>query len=433
MTTKMKARDILRLGGVAAYWCYAIGVRAETANAVDVPVSETIALGRVDVVAELPKHGPYVGEPILLRIRSYVHGKVAQDQIIQPVLTNFNWQQFGIDESFYAMVDGVSTPVFERSVLVTPVLAGPLTIPPVVRHVTMINTDNQRIEVDFASKPLVIDVNTNEGLGHPGDWWLPAKSVKIIDSWDPAPDRIPSGETATRTITIEALGTTADRLPSPPLLRAAGIIAFAGPTERQTIVTEQGPLARAIYRWRVRPVSETVATIPELHIPWFDIATRQMRDATAPEREAAFLDSERNPKKSSRFEYTFHLLEVRPIAASAIAFVWSLAIAYLIATLGYGGQAWGVFFKRAPKSIRNLKRAARDDDVCAFRRAVDELARSEREAWTRVSKQNDIAAGLASVNAALFAPASSIKPVALRPLADSIYRAWRDLSAVNRK
>jgi len=49
-----------------------------------------------------------------------------------------------------------------------------------------------------------------------GDWWLPASSLKTI--WDSAPDQIPFGETALRTVTIEAVGMTADQLPPLPFL-----------------------------------------------------------------------------------------------------------------------------------------------------------------------------------------------------------------------
>jgi len=411
---------------IAACCCYSIGLLQGKPNSADAQQPEPLARGRVELIAELPKDGPYVGEPFVLRIRSYVHGNVARDQIIQPNLTNFNWQQFGIDLASDAVVDGVRTPVLERTLLITPVLAGTSTIPPFVRHLTMINADNQRSETDMVSEPLVVTVRSHDGLGSPGAWWLPAKSVKIIDSWDPAPDHIPFGETALRTVTFEAVGTTADQLPPAPLLHTAGIIAFAGPTERQTIVTDAGPLARAVYHWRVRPISMTPSTVPELRIPWFDITKRQMREATAPEREVAFLDHEHEVQKASRSTDSVHLFGVRPLMAGAIAFVWSLAIAYLFAATSSGDRGWGALFKRAPKALRNLKQAARNGNVHAFRRAIDELARCERENWDRVSKQSEIVAGLATVNAALFAQASPVEPVNLKSLAAAIGRAWRD-------
>jgi len=413
----MLIRTLARTVIAAAICCCGIGLHAEMAPP-----------GRIEVSAELPKDGPYVGEPFLLHIRSHVHGNVAREQIIQPVLTNFNWQQFGIDLATDAVVDGVRTPVIERSLLITPMLAGTLTIPPFVRHLTMIDAENQRIETDITSQPLVVTVRSHEGLGRPGAWWLPAKSVKIIDSWDPAPDHIIFGETALRTVTFEAVGTTADQLPPAPLLHTPGIIAFAGPTERQTIVTDQGPLARAVYHWRIRPISTTPATVPELHIPWFDTTTRQMRDAMVSEREVAFLDRNHESQITSGPAHAFHLFEPRPLMASAVAFMWALSIAYLINTADIKHRKWGVF-KPVPKAIKTMKQAARGNDTQAFRRAVDDLARSEPETWARVSSQGEIAAGLARMNAALFAASVPSEPIALEPLAAAMERAWRNFQA----
>ncbi len=170
------------------------------------------------------------------------------------------------------------------------------------------------------------------GDGFAGDWWLPAKSVKISDNWEPAPDKIPFGETAHRVLTIEAKGLTTDRLRAPPLLRAPGVISFVGPVDRRTIVTDDGPIARVAYSWDVRPVSITPATAPAIHIPWFDVATRKIRDAVAPEREVAFINAARRAREASATSETFHLLSVWPLAAFTMSFVWTSAVTYLIAT-----------------------------------------------------------------------------------------------------
>ncbi len=82
------------------------------------------SIGHVEVKAELPKEPPYVGEPILLRVRWSVRANVMLEQLIQPTMTNFDWQQFGIDASTNGMVDGFLTPIFERVLMITPLKAG---------------------------------------------------------------------------------------------------------------------------------------------------------------------------------------------------------------------------------------------------------------------------------------------------------------------
>ncbi len=290
------------------------------------------SIGRVEVWADLPKEPPFVGEPIVLHVRSSLRANATRDKIIQPALTDFDWQQFGMDISSEEMLDGYWTPVIERVLLVTPLKVGSLTIPPFIRRVEVVTANEERVEASFVSNSLVIDVRSREGVGSADDWWLPAKSVKISDEWEPASDKIPFGETAHRVLTIEAAGVTADRLPPPPSLRAPGVISFLGPVDRRTIVSDEGPIARASYSWSVRPISIMPATAPAIHIPWFDVATRKMRDAVAPEREVAFLNAPRGTRAPPIAAKPPGLLSFWPLAAGVASFVWTLAVAYLVAT-----------------------------------------------------------------------------------------------------
>ena len=324
----------LTASGVALALGLSLGAHAEA------PSSDP-SIGRVEVWADLPKEPPFVGEPITLHVRSSLRAKTTRDKILQPALTDFDWQQFGIDKSSEEMRDGYWTPVVERVLVITPLKAGALSIPPFTRRIEILANNDERVETDLISSPLVIDVRSHEGVGPPNSWWLPAKSVTITDKWEPAPDKIPFGETAHRVLTIEAKGVTANRLPPPPVLLAAGLISFAGPVDRQTIVTDDGPVARASYSWNMRPISVTPVTAPAVHVPWFDVGTRKMRDAAAPEREVAFLNAAREARSPSNSTETASYLSVWPLVAFAMSFTWTAAIVCLVATSnsavgGYG-------------------------------------------------------------------------------------------------
>jgi len=380
------------------------------------------AIGHVDVKAELPKEPPYVGEPILLRVRWSVRANVMLEQLIQPTMTNFDWQQFGIDASTNGMVDGFPTPIFERVLMITPLKAGALTIPPFVLHATIVTVHNERAEMDFSSRPLVVEVRSHEGVGNARARWLPAKSVKFADAWETPPGEIPFGEMARRTVTIEAAGTTADRLPPLPDIRAPGIIVFPGPVDRQTIVTDEGPIARAQYHWSVRPVSAEPASVPAIHIPWFDIGARRMQDASVSEREVAFQHAARKSRQPST--EASGMLSPWPLAAGAAGFAWTAALAYLIGSPKSGSFRWWGLFEPTPRAIRRLKVAASRDDARGFRRAVEELSRVDRDRWRKVSAADDVKRGLGLLDASLFA-ANAAAPPELAALAQTIARAWR--------
>jgi len=382
------------------------------------------SIGRVDVTVELPKETPYVGEMLVVHMRSTVRANVALHAIRQPSLANFDWQQFGKDGDFQDMRDGFWVAGVERVIAVYPRRAGRLTIDPFVRHVTVITAANERVEAEFASHPVEIEVRDHDGVGAAGDWWLPARSVRITDSWEPRPDRIGPNETARRTLTVEAVGITADRLPPPPSLRAPGVITFAAPVERQTIVTTEGPIARAVYRWDVRPVSDAAAAVPAIHLPWFDTTERRMRDAAVPEQRVSFVGAPGAEPARPAAGPAFGLLSAASLTAGAASFVWTVAVVFLIATSGLSRRAGSMIRAPSRRILAGLRGAARRGDLAAFRAALDRLARLDRDRWQGVAADRDIAGGLAAVDAALFAADARTTP-ALVPLARIVAAAWK--------
>ena len=318
-----------RIRQVFAVALLLLGTGVARAQEVMPPAAANPDIGHVDVTLDLPKDVPYTGEMIMLRVRSTIRGFVALDELRQPPLTNFNWQQLGRDKPIRVMADGFDVPGIERSIAIFPQQPGRLIIDPFVRHVTMIVGENQRVEADFASKPVYVDVQRHEGVGKSGDWWLPSSAVTYRESWSPEPDQIEPGKVARRILTIEAAGMTADRLPPPPLLRAAGIITFTGPVNRETILTPNGPVARATYQWDMRPVSGSPALLPSIHIPWFDTHERRMRDLAIPEHWVSYAGTLIGGHAKTGAPLSEQLLASGPLAAGGAGFLWALSLGFL--------------------------------------------------------------------------------------------------------
>jgi hypothetical protein len=376
--------------------------------------------GRLDAFIEAPAARPYVGEPLRLVLRSFVRGRVAADRIEQPALTDFDWQQFGVDSSSEAMIDGFWTPVVERVIMLYPLRAGTLTIPPFRRRVFYLVGDNERAEAEFASAPLTIETRPRDGVADAGDFWLPAKSLRISDRWEPEPDKIPFGETATRVVTVEADEVTAERLPPLPNFRAPGVITFAGPVERRTIVTDHGPIGRAVYRWSVRPVSGVAAIAPAIRLRWFDTAARRMREAVAPERRIAFLVA---APVAAPAPTVVRLIAPRPLLAALCGYV--LAASSLILASERAPFAAARAFAQRRRRLSALRRAARRGDAFAFRRALAELSGAEPDLWRCVAARADMARALAELDAALYGRTPPAAPQ-LPALAQQLARALRE-------
>ena len=379
------------------------------------------SIGRVEVTLDLPKDKPYVDEMILLRMRAFVRADIVLDEIRQPPLINFNWQQLGRDKPIQAMVDGFNVAGVERDLAIFPQQAGRLIIDPFVRHVTIVDADNQRHEADFASKPIYVDVQTYTAINPAGAWWLPAKALTVTDSWSPEADEIPPGMLARRTIVVEAVGVTGERLPPPPDMRAPGIIAFKGPVERETIITEDGPVGRGTYRWDLRTVSSSPAQLPAIHIPWFDTSERRMREAAVPARWVAYLGTFVHAAHEKARTATERYLSPGPLLAGLAGFVWTAALMAFVLTRRRGRAGPDAASRRV---LARLRASARAGDAPGFHAATSELAHADPPRWAKVAASGSVGPALAALDAACFGRDRAAPPP-LRPLAAEIRRFWR--------
>ena len=270
----------------------------------------------------------------MLRMRSFIRAYIALDDVQEPPLVDFDVQQLGRDKPIEAMVDGFQVQGIERDLAIFPQQSGRLIIPPFARHVTIINDDGSRSEGEFASKPIYVDIQNYQAINPAGAWWLPVKSLTLTDTWSPEPDEIARGNLTRRTIKVEAVGMTADRLPPAPDMRAPGVISFRGPTVRETQITEDGPIARATYQFDLRPATGAPARMPEIAIPWFDTSERRMRQTAIPERWVAYLGTFVHTRLEKIPSLGDRIMKPGPIAAGLASFAWMAALVGYTMTRG---------------------------------------------------------------------------------------------------
>lgn len=320
---------------------------------------------KIEAYVELPADTPYVGEPLRLVLKSAIHAPIAKDRITQPSLTDFDWQQFGVDSFHDELIDGFWMPVMTRVLMIYPLRAGQLNIDPFKRLITFYTHDGNQSEIELISSPITINVLPRETILPDNQFWIPAKKVTITDKWDPEPDKIQPGETAQRILTLEAEGLTADRLPTLPPFRAPGIITFAGPVERQTIITDQGPIGRAIYQWRLRPVSHSIATAPPITLRWFDTTTRKMREATTSERQVAFAIDNKNSNSHVKID-SDNILSMKALSAFFASLTATAMLIYIVYNTEYSLFASYLFIPALLKLLLNLHYAAASDQTHHF-------------------------------------------------------------------
>lgn len=357
---------------------------------------------------------PYAREMVLLKIHGVYRQPILLEEIVQPSLANFTWTQLGRDHwSKTHLPDGQSAIAFDRTVAIFPHHAGDFTIEPFTHRLT-INDVGERKVVDVHSQPIPFKVAAwTAATGGPDandPWWLPAKDVSITDSWSRDPETVKLGETVRRTVTLEAQGLLAEGLPPRPVMRTRGIITFAGPVTRETIITPGGPVARATYVWDVKPGVPEVIPLDAIAIPWFDTVSRTMREAEIPARQIGGGLPDRETDGGRRGAPPAFLAA----AAGVMAFGLGLSL------LGFRRERGSL--RLPPPVARDLRRAAKAGDVPAFRAAVAAGEQAVPDLGRRWRAQPEIREGLAALDRAVYGPAGGEAPD-LPALARSLTRS----------
>jgi hypothetical protein len=113
---------------------------------------------------------------------------------------------------------------------------------------------------------------------------LPAKSLQISEEWSTDPETLRAGEPVTRTLSLRAVGLSAEQLPEVAVTISDGIKEYADqPITRTTTDTDWVHGVRE-QRIALVPGSDGTYTLPEIRIDWWDTERDALRQATLPAR-----------------------------------------------------------------------------------------------------------------------------------------------------
>jgi hypothetical protein len=131
------------------------------------------------------------------------------------------------------------------------------------------------------SKPVTLDVRKPAAAMDP---WLPLTALTLADEWDDA-QKPRVGEPLTRKLTLSAVGTTGAVLPDLENRIAAGadFRIYADKADTGGSPRADGKISG----WRQQsftliPQKEGRLTLPEIRVPWWDVANNRIAYATVP-------------------------------------------------------------------------------------------------------------------------------------------------------
>lgn len=230
---------------------------------------------------------PYVREMVLITIRGVYRRHITREKLVQPDFDGFSWTQLGPDHWADERVNGKQVKVLRRRMAIYPDRAGELTIGPFLHKLTLTDEGDDWFDHQIQSDPVTITVAPVPPEAE-GQWWFPAKWVKVSDQWSNAPDQLTPGEGVLRVVRIEALGVTPEMIPPMPVLASPSAMIFPHPDKRLVDLTANGPVTYAFWRWTIRPANTTSTIVEPLEFTYFDTLNRQHRTVTISAQRVAY-------------------------------------------------------------------------------------------------------------------------------------------------
>lgn len=226
----------------------------------------------------MPDVRPVVGEMIPLTIRGEYSRRITLETLTFPDSDAYDWMQLARDSWRDERVDGRAVKVLERRIALFPRHAGPLTVGPVIHHLTVVGKAGGREALDIEADPLTIMVAPFPSESAP----LSASALTVEDVLSTAPGKLRDGETLIRRVTLRADDTLPHLLPPRPVIREPWLISFTAPEIRKMKPTPEGPETTIVWEWHLRPKTGEPGVLPPIEIPWFDTVTRRIQKAEIP-------------------------------------------------------------------------------------------------------------------------------------------------------
>ncbi|OED41199.1 hypothetical protein ACH42_14550 [Endozoicomonas sp. (ex Bugula neritina AB1)] len=246
----------------------------------------------VMIQTDINSEAVYVQQEILFTMKILYRVPLYEDSRLTPLsIDNAIVQQLGETEKFDTIVNGTRYNVFQLQFSIHPQQEGTLEIPSLTFSGQVAN-NNDPFGSIFSSggKPIVARSQpvTIEVKPHPADYpqqnWLPARDLRLQETWSQPLDSLQAGDAITRTITIEADGLSAAQLPPVFLAQPEGVNSYPDKSGSKDLQTTEGIRGQRTDAIAMIPTRAGKIKLPAVKYTWFDTITRETRVAEIPER-----------------------------------------------------------------------------------------------------------------------------------------------------
>lgn len=259
---------------------------------------------------------PYKGEPFTYTVKLIAREPIANVSMQKVSLSDAIVEQIENPSSEEKIVDGTKLIIVQFKFLITPLKSGEFKIPSTVVQGGIPSQKKSRFgsffDDDFDPFHMMRGFNVLEPFALATDEigvevkpqvagvvpWLPAKSVKIEDSWSES-QRPQVGEPLTRTVTIQGVGVSSSLLPelSEEQVGNSSFKVYADTPVLKEEVKNGQIISRRTEQYTLIPEKEGTLELPEIRIVWWDVANQKAEHATLAPKKLEVLPADKVGKR----------------------------------------------------------------------------------------------------------------------------------------
>ena len=247
------------------------------------------------IVTEADFDESYVQAQILYTVKVYRAVATRQPRLSEPEISGVDAlvEVAGDERSYESILNGKSYNVVERLYALFPQESGTVEISPARFEARVLRNGRISGRKVFQSQPIVINVKPIPPPpdAYPDAAWLPARSVSLSEEWSREPDELPAGEPITRRLTVSALGQLSTQIPIIDLEVSESLKVYPDKPELGVSAEAGGILASRTDQYAMIGVQPGTLAMPDLELPWWDIAEGAWKVARLPGRSIEVLPS----------------------------------------------------------------------------------------------------------------------------------------------
>ena len=271
----------------------AFATRALTLSVLEAPPAGGGAGREIFIESEIFPKDPYVQSQVTYALRLFRAVEILDGTLEEPRAGDALVEKLGRDLGYAVTRHGRRYRVIERRYALFPQSSGELRIPPVRfdGEVADPGTDGSSLSRLFArGRRVRLDTGEHRVEVRPrppefqGQTWLPARTVHFIEQWSEDPPELEVGVPMTRTLTLRGAGLRGDQLPEIEIGTPDGIRVYPDQPTTRTSTDAELVYGLREQRFALVPVRAGEATVPEIRIRWWDVASDAPREAVVPAR-----------------------------------------------------------------------------------------------------------------------------------------------------